>query len=166
MQGWFTPGIPELTSGNSPEVQGQDPRVSGVWELSFIFSSDTVWGTESLHLLSSPLYQCKGVSQSIHLWHIIYPSCLYIQPTIKKLLDNNFTHTLLTVCSESWLWWQPTKWHSLLEAHFLVMDVLLPWLVKWCTVKQYCVSRQGGKINITFYITHTQKPLNNHFRND
>lgn len=82
MQGWFTPGIPELTSGNAPKVQGQDPSVSGVWELSFIFSNDTVWWTESLHLLSSPLYQCKGVSQSIHLWHTIYPSCsIYNHPS-------------------------------------------------------------------------------------
>lgn len=97
----------------------------------------------------SPHWHYHGIflSEYMHRTHcssfLVLPWCLTYHHR-HETRGSNSTHIYIvfTVCSESRLWRQPTKWHSFLEAHFLVMDVLLPWLVKWWTVKQYCVSRE------------------------
>lgn len=123
---------------------------SVAWKLSFILNTISFRRQTTLKCLLSTLALAHiFLSEYTHPTHwssfLVLPWCLtyyHHHETWGSNCTHTHTHIVFTVCSESRLWRQPTKWHSFLEAHFLVMDVLLPWLVKWWTVKQYCVSRK------------------------
>lgn len=97
MQGWFSWNSRSLLQATHPKSKGQDPKSlesenCRSFSVVILFDGQKVFTFFHLHCISA------RNSLKYH-WHIIYQSCLYIQPTIKKLLDNNFTHSL-QMCSE------------------------------------------------------------------
>lgn len=106
------------------------------------------WGGRQKSLSWVTTYLSSNKDLMLPFVVLKYAACLFHWDRGKRVLVlKQFPiqakgNALLTVWPVSLWWRQPTKWHSSLVAHFLVTEVLLPWLLKWWTVKQYCVPKE------------------------